>query len=171
MDAIALGCLTALLLRTARPKRSQFRLAGLSGIALIAFSLVMRSVPMLVHAGVHMSIIAIGSCLLVTASAQSGWRSSAFLRPLLTLGQCSYEIYLTHMFVVFALFGLFLRFGTPGYGILPLFLTTIVAAGVLGTMTARFYSEPVNRMLRARWQRTRNPDALEPSIELTTEEG
>lgn len=169
MDAIALGALTGLIFNFAGTARFPSRLAGLSGIVLIAFSLVFRHVPALVHTGLEMSILAIGTCLLMTASARSGWRSPVVLRPLLNLGRRSYEIYLTHMFVVFAIFDLFLKCGKPGYGILPLFLAVIVAAGALGSVTARVYSEPVNEMLRARWRRVRNSVAVERSAEVTVE--
>ena len=58
------------------------------------------------------------------------------------MGQRSYEIYLTHMFVVFALFNLFV-FGGKSLGSVPfLFVTTILCAAVLGDVVARFYSEP-----------------------------
>ena len=80
MDAIALGCLTALILSAVHLKRHHFRLAGLAGFALVTSSLAFRRIPTLVHTGLHMSIVAIGTCLLIAASEQSGWRSPAFLR-------------------------------------------------------------------------------------------
>ena len=73
------------------------------------------------------------------------------VRPLLALGQRSYEIYLTHMFVVFAFFHLFLDAGKPMGGVPALFIAVIVIAGLLGEAVARFYSEPMNRFLRKRW--------------------
>jgi peptidoglycan/LPS O-acetylase OafA/YrhL len=166
MDAIALGSLTALILSEVHLNRHLWRLAGLTGFALVAFSLAFRRIPVLAHTGLHMSVVAIGTCLLIVASASSGWKSPSLLRPLSKLGQCSYETYLTHMFIVFALFDLFLRLGSPAYAILPLFVTTILAAGLLGTMTARLYSEPINRGLRARWQPSGRRNAVERSLEI-----
>jgi peptidoglycan/LPS O-acetylase OafA/YrhL len=152
MDAIALGCLTALALGAFRLDRRQARLAGLGGIAVLAFCLGVR-VPALAHTGLDMSLAAIGTCLTVAASAQSGWRSPALLRPLVHLGRRSYETYLTHMFVVFAGFELFLRLGKPPSGVALLFMTALLAAAALGALTARLYSEPLNRLLRSRWSR------------------
>ena len=60
-----------------------------------------------------MSMVTIATCLIVAASEQSGWTSPAALRPLVGLGRRSYETYLTHMFVVFASFSLFLSLGKP----------------------------------------------------------
>lgn len=164
MDAIALGCLTALILSAARLKRRQIWLAGLTGSTAIAFSLAFRRIPALVHTGLHMSIIAIGTCLMIAATQQSGWRAPAVLRPLLSLGRRSYETYLTHMFVVFALFDLFLRLARPAYAVPLLFAAVILVAAILGTMTAQLYSEPVNRLLRCRWQRIRSGVASDAPV-------
>lgn len=158
MDAIALGCLTALALASVRLDRRQVWLAGLAGIAVLAFFLGVR-VPLLVHTGLDMSIIALGTCLTIAASAQSGWKSPPALRPLVGLGQRSYETYLTHMFVVFVFFDLFLSFGKASYAVPLLFAAVILIAGILGALGARFYSEPLNRLLRSRWQRARGGGA------------
>lgn len=155
MDAIALGCVTALALAAVRLDRRQVWLAGLAGSAVLAVFLGV-TIPVLVHTGLDMSIIAIGTCLAIAASEQSGWKSPLALRPLVGLGQRSYETYLTHMFVVFAFFQLFLSLGKPSYAVLLLFATVILVAGILGAVTARLYSEPLNRLLRSRWQRSRD---------------
>jgi peptidoglycan/LPS O-acetylase OafA/YrhL len=70
---------------------------------------------------------------------------------LLSLGRYSYEIYLTHMFVVFALYDAFVSVGSPLRAVPALFVGVIVAAGLLGGLVARCYSEPMNRRLRNRW--------------------
>ena len=79
------------------------------------------------------------------------WRSPRVINTFLILGQRSYEIYLTHMFVVFALFQLFVLAGKPMGAVLPLFIVVVVIAGLLGEVVARFYSEPLNRFIRDRW--------------------
>jgi peptidoglycan/LPS O-acetylase OafA/YrhL len=154
MDAIALGCLTALALAAVRLERRRIWLAGLTGTAVLAFLLSVK-VAALVHTGLDMSIVAIGTCLAIAASEQSGWRSPLVLRPLAGLGRRSYETYLTHMFVVFALFRLFLSLGKPSYAVPLLFAAVMLVAGILGVLTARLYSEPLNRLLRLRWQKAR----------------
>jgi peptidoglycan/LPS O-acetylase OafA/YrhL len=165
MDAIALGCLTALALQAVRLEGRQRLAAGLSGIAVLAFSLAI-TVPALVHTGLDMSMIAIGTCLAIAASAQSGWRSPVVLRPLIGLGQRSYETYLTHMFVVFGLYDLFLTAGKPAYAVPLLFATVILLAGILGALTATLYSEPLNQLLRSRWQRIRGGIASAMPVEM-----
>ena len=110
--------------------------------------------------------MAIGTCLISIASAQTQWKSPRFLQPLLKLGQYSYEVYLSHMFVVFALFSLFLDKGKPMRLVPVFFALTILISGLLGAVIARLYSEPMNRYLRtgSTTGRTtmRNQQAIEP---------
>jgi peptidoglycan/LPS O-acetylase OafA/YrhL len=154
MDAIALGCLTAITLPRLRIARSALYLAGAAGAAMLIFILcfsITSEQSVLGRSGLDMSLLALGTCLLITLSAQCRWRISQRAMPLATLGRRSYEIYLTHMFVVFALFHLFLAVGKPAGGVPILFITVILAAGVLGEWVARDFSEPTNRRLRRRY--------------------
>lgn len=154
MDAIALGCLTALLVRRVHFSRTALRVLAAAGAILILFILVglrLTYVPVIGQSGLDMTIIALGTCMVIIAAAQTQWKGPRFLAPLFRLGQCSYEVYLTHMFVVFALFAIFVRYGSPIWSVPLLFLATVVVAAAAGEVVARFFSEPVNRMLRERW--------------------
>jgi peptidoglycan/LPS O-acetylase OafA/YrhL len=154
MDAIAFGCLTSIALDRIRLDHSRIRVIAGIGVALLVFSLCFtRQVEAwgLGRSGVDMTIIAVGTCMVIAAAAESGWRSPGLLSPLKTLGERSYEVYLTHMFVVFALFGLFAAADKPLAAVPMLFIGVIVVAGLLGHLVARFYSEPMNRLLRRRW--------------------
>ncbi len=154
MDAIALGCLTALLASRIRFSRPVLRAFSCIGVALLVLILVFGSEPFLRsmdRLGLEETILAIGTCLIIIAAAQTQWRSPRALGPLLRLGQRSYEVYLTHMFVVFAFFNLFVKMGKPMRAVPVLFAVTILAAALLGDLVARFYSEPMNRRLRTRW--------------------
>jgi len=86
------------------------------------------------------------------------------LAPLVRMGRYSYEIYLTHMFVVFTLFDLFLHAGKPMRGVPILFVFAILFAALLGTGVANLYSEPANRFLR---NTAGNPVGSGASIALT----
>jgi peptidoglycan/LPS O-acetylase OafA/YrhL len=154
MDAIALGCLTAL--AAARFSLSRRALRGLAGVglAVLIFILCFPAQPAnlaLERIGLDMTLLAVGSCMLIAAASQSSWRSPRILGPVLRLGQRSYEVYLTHMFIVFALFHVFLLAGKPMYGVPFLFMAAIVLAALFGELVARAYSEPLNRMIRSRW--------------------
>jgi peptidoglycan/LPS O-acetylase OafA/YrhL len=89
--------------------------------------------------------------MLITVAAQTKWRSPHLLAPFLVLGQRSYEVYLTHMFVVFGLFHLFLMADRPMRAVPGLFITVVLLSGLMGELVARFYSEPMNHWLRNRW--------------------
>lgn len=148
MDAIALGCLTALLV-----PRSQLspRVLTALGAALLIFTLCFSITAGhlgLARTGLNMTILALGTCLICAASARSQWSAPRMLRPLLNLGRRSYEVYLTHMFVVFLFFELFLRSGKPMAAVPLFFVATILVSGLVGEAVATVYSEPLNRLLR-----------------------
>lgn len=89
--------------------------------------------------------------MFIAAAAQTQWRAPRILRPLLKMGQYSYEIYLTHVFVVFSLLGLFLRAGKPMSLVPAYFIATVLISVALGVLVAKAYSESLNRFLRNYW--------------------
>jgi peptidoglycan/LPS O-acetylase OafA/YrhL len=148
MDAIALGCLTALIVsRFQFPARILTALGAVLMLFILCFSLTAGRWG-LDRTGLNMTILALGACLIIAASAQTQWTAPRILSPLLNIGQRSYEIYLTHMFVVFLFFQLFLTAGKPLPAVPVFFLATILVAALLGEAVARLYSEPLNRLLR-----------------------
>jgi peptidoglycan/LPS O-acetylase OafA/YrhL len=151
MEGIALGCLTALLVSRIRFSRLQLWLLGAAGSTIVILSLIFSWQAYrgwLGHTGLNMTVLAVGTCMFIAATAQTPWKAPRAVAPLLKVGQYSYEIYLTHMFVVFTLFDLFLRIGRVMRLVPVLFVATILLSGLLGAMVAGFYSEPLNRFLR-----------------------
>ena len=152
MEGIALGCLTALVVSRGRFSRSAIRLLGVAGSAIVMASLVFSRqgyTSWLGRTGLNMTLLGVGTCMFIAATAQTQWRSPRPLVPLLKIGRYSYEVYLTHMFVVFGFFGLFLYAGKPMRLVPMLFILTILTSGVLGAAVAALYSEPLNRLIRA----------------------
>lgn len=171
MDAIAMGCMTALFAFQRTLSKSVLRTAGVCGVALLIFCLCFSNFSGkldLERTGLDMSILAIGTCLVIVAAAQSRWQAPRLLTPLLNLGQRSYEIYLTHLFAALGLFSLFLAAGKPLSWVPGLFIATILLAAVLGEIVARCYSEPMNRWLRKKWND--DPERL-ATIAMTSEVG
>jgi peptidoglycan/LPS O-acetylase OafA/YrhL len=80
------------------------------------------------------------------------FRSTGFLR---WFGRNSYEVYLTHMLVVWPMVGLFFHFH-QGLNTAVLWFFAITAfTGIAGDVLARSYSDPLNRRLRlGLWQAT-----------------
>jgi len=158
MDAIALGCLTALLLTRFRFTRCVLCLFASMGAAFLILILgfsIRDEAWGLAGSGLDMTILAIGTCMVIIAVTQAEWTSPRFMNPLLSLGQRSYEVYLTHMFVVFAAFQVFVLAGKPMIAVLALFLVVILVAGFLGEAVARCYSEPMNQFIRGRYPQLR----------------
>ncbi len=78
----------------------------------------------------------------------SGWCGTGWLRA---CGRHSYEIYLTHMFVVYGAVGMYHAVGSPlptGYLWYP---PILLLAGLLGAAVARWISQPCESGLRDRW--------------------
>lgn len=153
MDGIALGCLTAMLLAEKKLARTAVVSAGIAGAGLIVFTLCFSLQGYkwgLGTVGLNFTILSLGVCLALTAASQSHWTAPKLLTPLLVLGQRSYEIYLTHMFAVMALFSVFMHFGAPVKAIPALFLSATIIAGLLGWLVAILYAEPTNLLMRRR---------------------
>ena len=167
MEGIALGCLTALMVSRLRFSRAALWALGGGGAAIVACSLIFSwqaYVGWPGRTGLNMTILGVGTCMFIAATAQTRWRSPRVLAPLLKIGQYSYEVYLTHMFVVFGFFGLFLTAGARMRLVPVLFVATILVAGLLGAAVSVLYSEPMNRFLR----RAPGSDHARPAAEAAT---
>jgi peptidoglycan/LPS O-acetylase OafA/YrhL len=154
MDAIAMGCLTAIALNRQKLSRAWLWWLGGAGGALLLFCLLLSRTAeawLPERTGLYMSAIGVGASMLIAVAAQTGWQGPRVLMPLLLAGQRSYEIYLTHMFVVMALAATFAATGHAMWAVPVFFIAVIAISGLLGELAGRFYSEPMNRRLRARW--------------------
>jgi peptidoglycan/LPS O-acetylase OafA/YrhL len=153
MEGIALGCLTALVVSRTHFSRRVLWTLGSAGAVIVTLSLVFSwqtRHDWLGVTGLRMTVLGTGTCMFIAATAQTQWEAPCVLSPLLKIGQYSYEVYLTHMFIVYTFFDLFIRAGKPMRLVPALFVATILIAGLLGAVVATFYSEPMNRFLRGR---------------------
>jgi peptidoglycan/LPS O-acetylase OafA/YrhL len=151
MDAIAMGCLTAMLLAGRKVSRRAVWICGSVGAALLVFcfgfSIEAYKIG-LGKSGLLMTVVGLGTCLAIAASVQSKWRAPWVLAPVLQMGQRSYEIYLTHMFVVLGAFAVFVAWGKSLRAVWWVFGAVIVVATLLGWVVSVGFSEPLNRWLR-----------------------
>jgi peptidoglycan/LPS O-acetylase OafA/YrhL len=153
MEGIALGCLTALIVSRTHFSRTAVWIMGSGGALIVTLSLIFSwqtRHDWLGVTGLRMTILGIGTCMFIGATAQTQWKAPRILSPLLKIGQYSYEIYLTHVFVVFGLLSLFLGAGKPMSLVPVYFVGTILISGLLGAAVANLYSEPMNRFLRSK---------------------
>jgi peptidoglycan/LPS O-acetylase OafA/YrhL len=153
MDGIAFGCLAALTSRLKHLTRTHLRVALALGIALVALIVVMRGTTSqlgLVSTGLYISLLEFGVALILIALA-NGVGDAHLLKGtagLQAVGRCSYEIYLTHMFVVFAFVAVF-KLIDPQWQIYWAWYAAMAIASIaLGYVVSQYFSEPANRALR-----------------------
>jgi len=154
MAAIATGVLGALLARrwpTVPPRvASALGIAGAVGLYLVMFE--GKLLWSLMHNG-YMLLLTCSALCLVLASAwapfgHTPWRGLNWLR---SWGRLSYEIYLTHMFIVTAVVRLYKATGSDiAHGYLW-YLPALPLCWLLGKATERWVSAPAEQWLRSRW--------------------
>ena len=158
MSAIALGVIAALVATRWPPRRPAvvFALGGLGIAGIAAVMLAMPWLWQLLHDAVLLVLSLATACLLVALHARA---SSGQLRTLpgsgwlRSMGRLSYEIYLGHMFVVFAVVAAFKASGGDArYGFLW-YVPAVLLAWLLGAIVAHAYSIPCDRALRRRLSR------------------
>lgn len=161
MDSIALGCLTAILAHSVR--LSSTLISRLSGAALMFLVVAAKSLAGslgLYKTGLDATVLALGTCLVMLAVAQTNAPGSKFTAPIRWYGRHSYEIYLTHVFLVFSFTRVFIALKLSLSWVLPIYFITLVLAGLLGAFVARFYSEPLNKKLRENLPAVLRPEML-----------
>jgi peptidoglycan/LPS O-acetylase OafA/YrhL len=160
MDAIALGCLTALVVSRLQESRSPLLNRARSlialqllGCAMMALVMAWPTWPWYKRAGhlldqstLYATILPLGVCFVMAATVLRGSRGALWTAPVRWFGRHSYEIYMTHEFV--AIYGAYLMLrvhrGAPGTWAVAILLCT----APLGWAVARWLSEPANRALR-----------------------
>lgn len=179
MDGIALGCLAAIFAAQIRLSRKTNLALRIAGTLFCVFIVVFRSATGnlgLYKPGLNVTVLELGTAFLLIALQQrfeeksaaglliaepnvprninlqsvrrAVWRSAGFLR---WFGRNSYEVYLTHMFVVWPMVIAFQHL-QRSINLAPLlFLVTATLTGIFGYAVARFYSEPLNLLLRRQW--------------------
>jgi len=159
IDAIAIGCVTAIVARSQWSLMIPRWVLTSVGILLVSVAWV-RAIAMklgISYNGLDATVLAIGAALAILAITRaeasgtgkswlSGW-GTAIIR---WYGRNSYEVYLTHMFVVTWGVQLF-RWRHISIDVAPVwFLGILIAAGLMGAVVARFFSEPMNEWWRRR---------------------
>ena len=158
MNAIVLGCLTALLcnrmLHSPRLDRTWLYGTEALGWLLIAW---IASWPswhwlqstdrFLANHDLDDTVLPLGVCLVMISTVLRGSRGGGVLTaPVRWFGRHSYEVYLTHEFVVILGVQAFLRWKGTRPGLWTLAITALTVP--LGWAVAHWFSEPMNRRLR-----------------------
>lgn len=156
MDSIAMGCLFALISH----KRTLSRIANyglsLAGALIIVFILMVKRDPSFIFLGelyIFKTILSVGVGLMLVPSFGQKLTPSIgrLLSPLALYGRLSYEIYLTHVFVVFAGVTLYRANEVSlNYSFIWLF-SIVLISGLLGYIVERFFSKPMNFWIRDKY--------------------
>jgi peptidoglycan/LPS O-acetylase OafA/YrhL len=154
-DGIAFGCLAALVHARLAPSRRWLVAAFACGVGAMLLVVVFRHTANalgLIATGLYITVLELGAALVLLALAgglfaDASWRGT---RTIGAVGRWSYEIYLTHMFVVFATVAVFKSIGASLAYVGVWYVGALIASVLLGAFVARAYSEPVNAALRAR---------------------
>jgi peptidoglycan/LPS O-acetylase OafA/YrhL len=172
MSAIAIGVLGALLASRSRtlPLRAIILLGWLGAIGLMAATIDGAQMWHLLRDG-YMLLLALSALCLLLACEQrqrlGGWHTWRALDWLRSWGRLSYEIYLTHMFVVTPVVWLF-RFGGSNFRLgLLWYLLTLPLCWLLGRAVERWLSTPCDRWLRRRLLRPQVADSSSEDRALT----
>ncbi|HVW07025.1 MAG TPA: acyltransferase [Bryobacteraceae bacterium] len=155
MDGIASGCLCALFTERIRRKPVNPRLCWIAAAAGSAMMLLIALWPghwpgmkFIGRTGLDDTILPLGACLVIAATTLLGVQGSRFTAPIRWMGRHSYEIYLTHEFIVVWGCMLYVRF-QKGPQLLWVAAITLLAM-LPGAALARWFSEPLNEKLRGR---------------------
>jgi peptidoglycan/LPS O-acetylase OafA/YrhL len=153
MDGIAFGCLAAWLSVRVPLSASTLRIGLVIGALAVLMVVVFRKLTVdlgLVRVGLNVSVLEAGTALVLLALANDVGNSllSKGTSLLQALGRCSYEIYLTHMFVVLGLMQ-WINTNRPQANMIPVWYAGMLLGSVLlGFAVSRWFSEPANRLVR-----------------------
>jgi len=153
MDSIAIGCLCALLTHKKIISAVAIRSLTIIGIITVIFILMVKRDPAfetLKQLYLFKTILSIGVGLLLISAVRQQLTPffRALLMPLIKYGQLSYEIYLTHMFVVLSAIKLYRKNNIDVNDAFVWLVAIIVLSGFLGYLVSRFFSEPMNQWIR-----------------------
>ena len=157
LDALSVGCLSALIAKRIKTNKLELSVILLTGWGLFLFVMVMRrwvSLMGLTKIGLNVSILAIGTALILIWMQKRfiGGQQipSRFTMPLRFLGRNSYEVYLTHMFVIFICVEIYNTCQLKGEWAWILYISVLVISALSGEIVARHFSTPINKWVRGR---------------------
>jgi peptidoglycan/LPS O-acetylase OafA/YrhL len=154
MSAISMGVLTALLVSTLqRPSVRATKYICAIGAVGVVLALVLVDTAVLFPHSMLLLLTLSSACLLIGWHWGATHGSFKFGLPtawLRSMGRLSYEIYLTHVFVVFAVADLFVILGWSRYWGFILYVPAIASAWLLAWLVERYISVPAMRTLLSR---------------------
>ncbi len=159
LDSIALGCMVAIIAhRVSFPKwlNRTFLMIGWSMVILIFVFKGFVYKSGLTNFGLNITILSLGISLILFwmhENHRSGHEKNRIsLKWLREMGVYSYEIYLTHMFVVLLGLSIYKHFEINKTWLVPFLLLLVYLSYCLGKLAFKYFSEPINQWLRQKGQ-------------------
>lgn len=159
LDSIAMGCMIAITIKkltVSKRLNRGFLIAGWSMIILIFVFKGFVYKAGMVDLGLNVTTLSLGVSLVLfwmhENHASGKERSYEVFSWLRHMGVYSYEIYLTHMFVIVFGAQVFKSLSLGEGWIIPYSLVLIMISYLLGKLVFHQFSEPVNMWLRKRWK-------------------
>lgn len=147
MDGIAIGCLAAMI--SDKVKSTQLsKYLFVLGCLFFSFIFFFRKQAFdsgITSLGLNVTLLEIGVAMMILATQQASFKWFVLIR---WFGRNSYEIYLTHSFVVLLAASALYRPGQPTWLIAIEYLLVVLSSGLLGQLIASYYSDPLNLYLR-----------------------
>lgn len=156
MDSIAMGCLVALISHKKTFSTLATRCFSVVGALMLIFILMVKRDPLYSTIGelyLFKTILSVGVGLLLISSVRQKLKPTlqTLLWPLTLYGRLSYEVYLTHVFVVFSGVSLYKAYNADvNYSLLWL-VGIVFISGLLGYVVERFFSKPMNFWIREKY--------------------
>lgn len=155
MDSIAIGCLFALLSHKKTFTKSVVRTFSVIGAAFVIFVLLVKKDPsfsFLSDLYLFKTTLSFGVGLLLISATRQRLMPffSVLLSPLVMYGRLSYEIYLTHMFVVIESIRFYKIYKVDLNHPLIFLVGVLIVSGLLGYLVERYFSKPMNLWIRNR---------------------
>jgi peptidoglycan/LPS O-acetylase OafA/YrhL len=150
MSAIAFGVLTAMLAQRWTTSNSfAYSMAAFGGIGLVAIyffgSELWRTIGMY-----HLLVLCLSACFLVFSAHRIAPKPRRGLRWLALMGRLSYELYLSHMFVVLGASAIYRAyFGENLYWTFLLYIPAVLICIGLAALLERYVSTPAMIYLRS----------------------
>jgi peptidoglycan/LPS O-acetylase OafA/YrhL len=158
-DAIAMGCLCAMLERAWRPAPGLARALRWGGAVAMA-ALYVRGYDGIEALGFSMMALCAAVFLMGAAGAAPMAALAARISaPLRWMGRLSYELYLYHIIVLALMRNLLVKADLTAVTRLPLLLLFLALSCLLAALVGRYLAQPVNLALRRRLlkRRSREP--------------
>jgi len=159
MDSIAVGCLFALLTHKQEISKTVTRVLSALGALIVFFVLIEKRgsfYPFLSEFSLFKTLLSVGVGMLLISAVRQQLKPliQRLLAPLIIYGRLSYEVYLTHIFVVLIGVNHFRKYGVElNYAFFWL-IAILILSGILGHLVERYFSAPMNSMIRTKFLRS-----------------